>query len=76
MAFEQGGDGLSKYQGRSCVPRVNEFQEMIMEKSHSSRYSFYLGSTKMYCDLREVYWWSSMMKGIAELLLSVRIDNK
>ncbi|WMV41663.1 hypothetical protein MTR67_035048 [Solanum verrucosum] len=31
-----------------------------MEEAHSSRYSFHPGSTKMYRDLREVYWWNSM----------------
>ncbi|WMV32575.1 hypothetical protein MTR67_025960 [Solanum verrucosum] len=39
-----------------------------MEEAHSSRYSFHPGSTKMSRDLREVYWWSSMKKGIAEFV--------
>ncbi|KAH0759938.1 hypothetical protein KY290_023431 [Solanum tuberosum] len=65
MSFEQGGDGVLRYQGRLCVRRVDELQERIMEEAHSSRYSIHPGSTKMYHDLREVYWWSSMKKGIA-----------
>ena len=68
MAFEQGGDGVLRYQGRLCVPRVNELQERIMEEDHSSRYSIHSGSTKMYRDLRVVYWWNSMNKGIAEFV--------
>ncbi|WMV49887.1 hypothetical protein MTR67_043272 [Solanum verrucosum] len=39
-----------------------------MEEAHSSRYSIHLGSIKMYRDLREVYWWRSMKKGIAEFV--------
>ncbi|WMV40931.1 hypothetical protein MTR67_034316 [Solanum verrucosum] len=39
-----------------------------MEEAHSSRYSIHSGSTKMYRDLREVYWWNSMKKGIAEIV--------
>ncbi|KAH0748577.1 hypothetical protein KY290_027809 [Solanum tuberosum] len=66
MAFEQWGDGVLTYQGRLCVQRMDELQERIMEEAHSSRYSIHLGSTKMYCDLREVYCWNSMKKGIAE----------
>ena len=31
MTFEQGEDGLLKYQGRWCVPRVDGLQEWIME---------------------------------------------
>ncbi|WMV25326.1 hypothetical protein MTR67_018711 [Solanum verrucosum] len=48
---------------------VDEFQERIMEETHSCRYSIHRGSTKMYHDLREVYWWSGMKKGIAEFVV-------
>ncbi|KAH0636415.1 hypothetical protein KY290_036860 [Solanum tuberosum] len=41
MAFAQGGDGILRYQGRVCVPRVDELQERIMEEAHSSRYSIH-----------------------------------
>ena len=56
LAFEQGGDGVLKYQGRLYVPKVDEIQERILEEAHNSRYSIRLGSTKMYHDLRDVYW--------------------
>ncbi|WMV31865.1 hypothetical protein MTR67_025250 [Solanum verrucosum] len=39
-----------------------------MDEAHSSRYSIHPGSTKMYRDLREVYWWNGMKKGIAEFV--------
>ncbi|KAH0712650.1 hypothetical protein KY289_008609 [Solanum tuberosum] len=68
LAFEQGGYGVLKYQGRLCVPMVDGLQEMIMEVAHRSRYSIHPGFTKMYCDLIEVYWWSSMKKDIAEFV--------
>ena len=64
LASEQGRDGVLKYQGRLCVPTVDGLQEMIMEEAHNSRYYIYLGSTKMYRDLREVYWWEGMKKDI------------
>ncbi|KAH0775071.1 hypothetical protein KY290_012208 [Solanum tuberosum] len=68
LAFEQGGDGVLKYQGRLCVPMVDELQERIMEEAHSSRYSIHPGSTKLYRDLREIYWWNVMKKDIAEFV--------
>ncbi|KAH0670582.1 hypothetical protein KY290_025996 [Solanum tuberosum] len=68
LAFDQGGDGVLKYQGRLCVPMVDELQERIMEEAHSSRYCIHPGSTKMYRDLREVYWWNGMKKDIAEFV--------
>ena len=47
MAFEQGGDGVLKYQVTFCVPRVDGLQEKIMEEAHRSRYSIYPRSTKI-----------------------------
>ena len=31
LAFEQGGDGVLKYQGRLSIPRVDGLQEKIMK---------------------------------------------
>ncbi|WMV49632.1 hypothetical protein MTR67_043017 [Solanum verrucosum] len=70
LAFEQKGDGVLRYQGRLCVPMVDGLQDRIMEEAHSSRYSSHSGSTKMYSDLREVYWWSSIKKGIEEFVVN------
>ena len=55
LAFEQGVNGVLKYQGRLCSPRVDGLQERIMEEYHRSRYSINPGFTKMYRDLGEVY---------------------
>ncbi|WMV09183.1 hypothetical protein MTR67_002568 [Solanum verrucosum] len=67
-AFSQGGGGILRYQGGLCVPDVDGLEEQILEKAHSSRYSIHPGATKMYRDLREVYWWNDMKRDIAELL--------
>ncbi|GJX40350.1 hypothetical protein Tco_0255340 [Tanacetum coccineum] len=34
-------------------------------KSHNSKYSIYLGSDKMYQDLKQLYWWPDMKADIA-----------
>ncbi|KAH0705906.1 hypothetical protein KY285_010431 [Solanum tuberosum] len=68
LTFEQGGDDILRYQGILCVPMVDGLQVRIMEEAHRPRYSIYLGSTKIYRDFREVYWWSSMKKGIAKFV--------
>ncbi|WMV41179.1 hypothetical protein MTR67_034564, partial [Solanum verrucosum] len=64
-AFSQGRDGVRRYQGRLCVPDVDGLREKILEEAHGSRYSIHPGATKMYRDLREVYWWNGMIKDIA-----------
>ncbi|WMV13890.1 hypothetical protein MTR67_007275 [Solanum verrucosum] len=45
-----------------ALNRVDELQQSIMEEAHSSRYLFHRASTKMYSDLREVHYWSSMKR--------------
>jgi len=67
--LEQWRDAVLRYQGRLCVPKVDELQERILEEAHSSKYSIHLGFTKMHRDLREAYWWSSMKTSIAEYVV-------
>ena len=55
-SFSLGGDGVLRYQNRLCVPNVNDLWSSILAEAHGSRYSIHLGATKMYQDLKEVYW--------------------
>ena len=48
--------GLLKYQGRICVPMDSDIRREIMDESHTTPYSLHPGSTKMYQDLRTLYW--------------------
>ncbi|WMV32627.1 hypothetical protein MTR67_026012 [Solanum verrucosum] len=53
-----------------------------MNKAHCSRYSIHLGSTKMYHDLKEVYWWNDMKRNIVEYVAKcsncqqVKVEHK
>ena len=51
-SFALGDNGILRYQDRLCVQDVNDFFTRIIIKAHSSRYSIYLGSTKIYHDLK------------------------
>ncbi|XP_070026006.1 uncharacterized protein [Nicotiana sylvestris] len=59
-----GDDGVLRLQGRVCVPNVDGLRELILEKAHSSKYSFHPGAAKMYQDLRQHHWWRRMKKDI------------
>ena len=39
-----------------------------MEEAHFSAYSIYPGSTKMYHDLKDTYWWNRMKRDIADFM--------
>ena len=56
------------YQGRLCVLNVDGLRNRILEEAHGSRYSIYPGFTKMYHDLREVFWWECLKMDIAEFV--------
>ncbi|WMV37440.1 hypothetical protein MTR67_030825, partial [Solanum verrucosum] len=56
----QGEYGVLRHQRRLCVPDVDGLRETILEEAHGSRYSIHPGATKMYRDLREIYWWNGM----------------
>ncbi|XP_070056620.1 uncharacterized protein [Nicotiana tomentosiformis] len=49
-------DGTLRYQGRLCVPNVDDLWERIMTEAHASRFFVHPGSIKMYHDLKEIYW--------------------
>ena len=65
-SFSLGGDDILRYQDRLCVPYVNDLRTKIVVESHSSRYSIHQDSTKMYHDLKLIYWWDGMKKDIAQ----------
>ncbi|XP_070057050.1 uncharacterized protein [Nicotiana tomentosiformis] len=40
----------------------------VMGETHYSRYSVHPGATKIYHDIREIYWWDRIKKDIAEFV--------
>ena len=66
--FSRGREGALRYQGRLRVPYVDGLRERILDEAHNSSYSIHPGSTKLYRDLREVYWWGGMKRDIAKFI--------
>ena len=50
------------------MPNVDNLRSNILAEAHGSRYSIHLGSTKMYHDLKEDYWWEGMKRDISKLM--------
>nr|ABA97359.1 retrotransposon protein, putative, Ty3-gypsy subclass [Oryza sativa Japonica Group] len=53
---------------RLCVPENKELKDLIMTEAHQTQYSIHPGSTKMYQDLKEKFWWVNMRREIAEFV--------
>jgi hypothetical protein len=64
--FSVDEQGTLWYKKRLCVPEVKEIRELILHEAHDSVYSIHLGSTKMYHDLKNRYWWYRMKRVVAE----------
>nr|CAD39386.2 OSJNBb0016B03.11 [Oryza sativa Japonica Group] len=60
---EQGTVWLGE---RICVPDNKDLKDAILKEAHDTLYSIHPGSTKMYQDLKEKFWWASMKREIAE----------
>jgi hypothetical protein len=51
---------------RICVPRDEQIRGEILNEGRNSKYSIHPGSTKMYQDLMDRFWWNNMRTDIAE----------
>ena len=61
-------EGTLRLGTKLCVPDVDELRKEIMEKVHFSTYSIHPSSTKMYHELKDIYWWNGMKRDIAKFV--------
>ena len=48
------------------MPDVKDLRKLILSEAHDTAYSIHPGSTKMYYDLKERFWWYGMKRSLAE----------
>ncbi|KAK9086078.1 hypothetical protein Sjap_026489 [Stephania japonica] len=58
--WSSGSDQCLRHRGRLWIPEVQELRDSILEDAHRSRYTVHPGRTKMYHDLRRLFWWPGM----------------
>jgi hypothetical protein len=63
--FTEDEHGTMWFRKRICVPDVDHLREKILQEAHDSAYSIHPGSTKMYHELNERYWWYDMKRDVA-----------
>ncbi|KAL4016622.1 hypothetical protein IC575_024274 [Cucumis melo] len=56
------------FERRLCVPSDSAVKTELLSEAHSSPFSMHPGSTKMYQDLKRVYWWRNMKREVAEFV--------
>jgi hypothetical protein len=65
LEFMEDEQGTIWFKDRICVPEIDSLRETILKEAHASDYSIHSGSTKMYQDLKQKYWWYGLKRDVA-----------
>jgi hypothetical protein len=65
LDFTEDDQGTIWFKNRICVPEIDSHCETILKEAHDSAYSIHPGSTKMYQDLKQKYWWYGLKRDVA-----------
>jgi len=74
--FKVDDQGVLQFQNRICIPDDAEMKKMILEESHRSNLSIHPGATKMYHDLKKLFWWSGLKRDVAQFVYACLIFQK
>ncbi|WVZ93667.1 hypothetical protein U9M48_039632 [Paspalum notatum var. saurae] len=64
--FREDEQGIVWYKNRICILELDSIRKLILSEAHDTAYSIHPGSTKMYHDLKERFWWYGMKRAVAE----------
>jgi len=68
--------GILRFKDKMCVPNNEEIKEMILEEAHKCKLSIHPGTTKMYQDLKKMFWWPKMKKEVAQYVAKCLVCQK
>ncbi|WVZ97850.1 LOW QUALITY PROTEIN: hypothetical protein U9M48_043359, partial [Paspalum notatum var. saurae] len=80
--FKADEQGTTWLRGCLCVPLDEGLRELILIEPHildpprKHQYSIHLGSTKMYQDLKKLFWWRRMKHDIATFVAQCDTCNR
>jgi hypothetical protein len=64
--FHTDYQGVLWFNNRIVVPKDHQLRKQILDEAHLSKFSIHPGSTKIYQDLRQYFWWTRMKREIAK----------
>jgi len=74
--FKVDDQGVLRFRGRICIPDNEEIKKMILGERHRSSLSIHPGATKMYHDLKKLFWWSGLKRDVAQFVYSCLVCQK
>ncbi|XP_070009621.1 uncharacterized protein [Nicotiana sylvestris] len=69
-------DGALRMGDKLCVADVDGLRHVILKEAHNTKYTIHPGSTKMYHDLKQFYWWEGIKKDVLTLFLVVSLAGR
>src|SRR3954463_297601 len=66
--FSTDSKGTIFFGNRLVVPKNRELRQLILQEAHDTPLSIHPGSTKMYRDIRQRFWWTRMKREIARFI--------
>ena len=63
--FTEDEQGAIWFKDKICVPEIESLRETILKEAHDLDYSIHPGSTEMYQDLKQKYWWYGLKRDVA-----------
>src|SRR5207237_1217057 len=68
--------GIIWFGKRLVVPKDFELRRKILDEAHNSLLSIHPGSSKMYQDLKQKFWWTRMKREIAQYVAECDVCQK
>src|SRR3954469_12054763 len=74
--FSVHSDGTVMFEDRDVVPKEGDLRELIIKEAHDSKLSIHPGSTKMYQDLKQSFWWTRMKRDVARFVSQCNVCRR
>jgi len=74
--FKVDDQGVLRFRNRICITDNVETKKMTLKESHRSNLSIHPGATKMYHDLKKLFWWSGLKRDVAQFVYACLICQK
>jgi len=72
--FRLDENGVMMFRDRLCVLDVPKHKKCILDKGHRSSMSIHPRVTKMFQDLKKLFWWPEMKKDIVEFVYACMME--
>ena len=66
--FSISSDDKLMFKRRLCVPADSIVKIELLTEAHSFPFSIHPGSTKMYQNLKRVYWWRNIKREVGDFV--------